>query len=460
MTAIPHVTQRLSGWGAWPREDCRVYRPEAQRNLAQLLDSGQEPHYIARGLGRSYGDPAVNPGGGVISFLRLDRMVDFDDDTGVLTCESGVSLADILECFLPRGWFLPVTPGTKIVTVGGAIANDVHGKNHHREGSFSEFVLDFELLTPTGVSLTCSREENPDVFWATVGGVGLTGFLITARIRLLPVRSAYIRADYYRAKNIHDVLAAIDETDAKYRYSVAWVDCLAKGSKLGRSVLMCGDHADPSDLSSAVADPLRPPRKRERVVPLDLPAFVLNPLSIGAFNSLFYSTHPSADGKIVDYDTYFYPLDSVHHWNRIYGKQGFTQYQVTLPLESVEGLIELLERLSQSSRASFLAVLKKFGPGGQGLLSHPIPGYTLTLDLPMRRGLVEFLHELDELVVKWGGRLYLAKDVCTKPEMLRDMYPRLAEFEAVRKRLDPEGKLSSRLARRLGLDGNGGEGAE
>lgn len=448
---IPSSTQRLSGWGRYPAEDCAVFRPEKRRSVHEILDSGQQPHYIARGLGRSYGDTAINGGGGVLSTVRLNRMLSFDGETGILECEAGVSLAEILEAFLPRGWFLPVTPGTKFVTIGGAIANDVHGKNHHRDGTFGAHVLELSLLTPGGEVNVCSPESRAEVFWATVGGIGLTGIILTAKVRLQRVESAYMKVDYRRLKNIQETLDVIRETDARYQYSVAWVDCLARGGALGRSVLMLGQHAAPNELRPGTGDPFDARARKKPGVPFDFPGFALNPLSIRAFNGAFYAMHPSRDGKIIDYDSYFYPLDAISNWNRVYGKRGFTQYQATFPTGKEDGLVQLLERLSAASCASFLAVLKRFGPEGKGLLSYPFEGYTLTLDIPMREGLLAFLSDCDRLVLQYGGRLYLAKDMCMSADSFAAMYPRAGEFRKLRRELDPKGVLSSRMARRLRL---------
>jgi len=448
---IPSCTQQLAGWGRYPAEDCAVFRPEKRRSVREILDSGQQPHYIARGLGRSYGDTAVNGGGGVLSTVRLNRMIAFDEDTGTLECEAGVSLAEILDVFLPRGWFLPVTPGTKFVTVGGAIANDVHGKNHHRDGTFGVHVLELTLLTSTGDLLICSPESHQDAFWATVGGIGLTGVILTARLRLQRVESAYMKVDFRRLKNIQETLETIRDTDAHYQYSVAWVDCLAKGAALGRSVLMLGEHAAPNALPPGIHDPFAARARKKPGVPFDFPGLVLNPLSIRAFNNFFYATHPTKDGKIIDYDSYFFPLDAIGNWNRIYGKRGFTQYQATFPMGKEDGLVRLLERLSAASCASFLAVLKRFGPEGRGLLSYPFEGYTLTLDIPIREGLLAFLADCDRLVLEYGGRLYLAKDMCMSADAFSAMYPRAGEFRKVRHTLDPRRILSSRMARRLRL---------
>lgn len=440
----------LSGWGRYPVEECTVYRPEKRREAMALFEDAAETTAIGRGLGRSYGDAAVNGGGAVFDLSRLNRMLSFDPESGVLECESGVSLAEILDAFVPRGFFPSVLPGTKFVTVGGAIGNDIHGKNHHKDGTFSQFVESFTLLTPAGETLECSRECNPDVFWATVGGIGLTGLILTARIRLQPIETAYVKSDYVRARNIDEVLAAISESDEEYKYSVAWVDCLAKGASLGRSVLMRGNHAPRAALPPS-RDPLRVKPKLEKTVPFDFPGFVLNPVSIAMFNQAYYMLHGTTQGKLVDFDTYFCPLDSIHHWNRMYGKHGFGQYQVTFPLECRQGLITMLEKISGKGWASFLAVLKRMGAQGPGLLSYPSEGYTITLDLPMRRGLIAFLREIDALVLDNGGKFYCAKDFCTLPETFAAMYPRLDEFRAIKARLDPDGRLSSSMSRRLGI---------
>ncbi len=452
---IPHATQELSGWGRTPVAECAVYRPESMRALEAVVTSDEQPHFIMRGLGRSYGDASVNDGGGVILDTRLNRMLSFDADAGAVTCEAGVGLDEIIDAFLPRGWFLPVTPGTKFVTVGGAIANDVHGKNHHRDGVFSNHIAWFDLMLADGSVLHCSRDENAEAFWATIGGAGLTGVILTAQLQLLQVETAYMKTDHRRTKDLDEIMAALEESDAKYRYSVAWVDGLARGARLGRSVLMNADHATRAELPANISDPLRPPAKRKLAVPIEFPSWVLNPTSSRLFNELIYRTHPSRDNTFVDYDSYFYPLDSIHNWNRVYGKRGFTQYQAVFPTDQAEGVREMLEKLSASSLGSYLGVLKRMGPQGEGLLSFPFEGYTLTLDLPFRKGTEPLFHELDRLVLNRGGRLYLAKDVTTKAEVFQAMYPRLEEFQNIKAKLDPHGRFSSRQARRLGICANG-----
>jgi FAD/FMN-containing dehydrogenase len=446
------VTRPLSGWGRFPVESCNVYRPESQRQVAAILESGAQPSFISYGLGRSYGDAPLNGQGGVICHTRLNRFLAFDAQAGILECEAGVSLAEILQYFMPRGFFLPVTPGTKFVTVGGAIAADVHGKNHHQDGTIGNFVLDFKLLTPAGEKLSCSPNSYPDIFWATLGGMGLTGVILSARIKLRAVESAWVLVDYQKATRLEEALGRMTESDVRYQYSVAWIDCLATGRHMGRAVLMRGNHAQANELPARIRDPLAEPPRRRWTLPFDFPSLALNSLTVRAFNSFYYRLHRNATRQLVDLERFFYPLDAIHHWNRLYGRRGFVQYQIALPLEGgLAGLKEVLTRLARSRRASFLAVLKRFGKPNPGLLSFPIQGYTLALDLPVARGLIPLLHELDQVVLNYGGRIYLAKDAVMTSQSFAAMYPKLEQFRAIKSRLDPRGLLSSSLARRLGI---------
>jgi FAD/FMN-containing dehydrogenase len=444
------ATKNLAGWGNFPIQECSAVRPERARDLKAAVTEQDVPDTLARGLGRSYGDAALNEDSGVILTERLNRFSAFDEESGTLSCEGGASFADILETFLPHGWFLPVTPGTKYVTVGGAIACDVHGKNHHRDGTMADFIESFDLLLASGERLPCSREENSDAFWATVGGMGLTGVIERVRLRLLPVDTAYIAASYKRTANLDATLEQFSG-DHKYRYSVAWIDCLASGSSLGRSVLIRGDHARLDQLSPAqLADPLNPAQKKKKSVPIPFPDFALNPLSVKAFNAAYYAAHPDGEG-VTGYEPFFYPLDGVLKWNNIYGKRGFVQYQLALPFEtSRAGLIQVLEKLAASGRPSFLAVLKTFGEANAAPLSFPFAGHTLALDLPNTGvDLMEFTRELDEIVLAHEGRVYLAKDATLSPEHFRAMYPRLGEFLEIKRRLDPDNRFASSLSKRL-----------
>jgi FAD/FMN-containing dehydrogenase len=432
-------------------EECDVYRPERAADLAAVISGAPQAGVLARGLGRSYGDAALNRGGAVVLQERLNRLLAFDADTGVLECEAGVSLAEILEIFLPRGYFFPVTPGTKFITIGGAIAADVHGKNHHRDGSMSAFVLDFRLLTATGDIVRCSQEENPDLFWATMGGMGLTGIVLDARIRLRRVETAYLDVDYEKVGDLDRALERFRDSDAGYAYTVAWIDQLARGRSLGRSVLMRANPAPREGLAPELRQsPLRVPRGRRLSVPFMLPNWTLNSLSMGLFNMAYYRTRRNGRA-VTGYDDYFCPLDWIRSWNRIYGSRGVLQYQCVIPPEgSHQGLTRILEALSGARRPSFLAVLKSFGPESRGLLSFPRPGHTLSLDFPHTGpDLLEVLRRLDRIVLEHGGRIYLAKDACLDPEIFAQMYPGLDRFRSIKAEVDPGCRFTSSLARRL-----------
>lgn len=444
--------RKLSGWGRCPAEFCHLFEPKNSSDVSALLKSGNQPSYISRGLGRSYGDAALNREAGVIRHTQLRRLLSFDKEKGLLECEAGTSFAEIIHRFLPQGYFLPVTPGTKFVSVGGAIAADVHGKNHHRDGSLANFVAGLDLLTATGEILHCSPATNREVFWATVGGMGLTGIILSAQIQLRRVETAWLRVDYQKATRLEEALEVMAATDKNYQYSVAWIDCLARGRSLGRSILMRGNHATAEEARSNFRDLLEPSSTPRFKAWFDLPSFTLNSFSIRAFNSLYYRLHRDATNRLVHFEKFFYPLDVIEDWNRFYGRRGFVQYQAVLPLDGGnKALSLLLGRLAASRRASFLAVLKRFGRGNEGLLSFPMEGYTLSLDIPAANGLEPFLHEMDRVVVAHGGRIYLAKDALQKPETFTAGYPRLHQFQEIRRALDPKGVFCSSLARRLGL---------
>ncbi|MEM9413918.1 MAG: FAD-binding oxidoreductase [Planctomycetota bacterium] len=440
--------QSLAGWGLEPRVDCAVYRPGSAAELRHLIEHADGPStLISRGLGRSYGDPATNPDG-VVLHTAMDRFLVFDDATGVVTAEAGVSFADLIDALLPRGWFPAVTPGTKFVTLGGAVAADVHGKNHHRDGSFNTCVHAFDLLTPTGQRLTCSRDENANVFWATLGGMGLTGFILTVTLQMLRVTSSRIDVETTRVGSLDAMLEHFANTDDDHRYSVSWIDCLARGAKLGRGVVMQGTHAEGNGGSD-----LAPAKRRAKSVPFHFPKQALNALSVKAFNAAYYARHGSSR-HAEGFDPFFYPLDAVLHWNRVYGKRGFVQYQPVFPeADGAAGVRAVIEKLSAAKRSSFLAVLKRMGGQEVGPLGFPMAGLTLAVDMPRSSGLRGFLHELDAIVLDHGGRVYLAKDAEMTAETFAAMYPRLDAFKQVQRQLDPEGRMASTQARRLGIVG-------
>jgi len=445
------AARSLSGWGRFPVLDVHLYRPEKQAALAAIVRDAAETSLIARGLGRSYGDAALNAGAGVVGLERLNRMLSFDPVTGVLECEAGVSFADIIETFLPRGFFPGVTPGTRFVTVGGAIACDVHGKNHHRDGTIASTLVDMRLLLASGEVVTCSPTARPDIFWATVGGLGLTGVIISASFRLRAVETSYVTADRERARDLDDALERFDATDQRYRYSVAWIDGLARGRRMGRSVLVQANDTPAAAIAGRRFT--RQASSRMRAIPFDFPSFALNPMSVGAFNAGYYAAHGDKRGLVVGMESFFYPLDAIHHWNRLYGRRGFVQYQVVFPTSTArEGLRDILERAGRSRRPSFLAVLKRFGQANAGMLSFPFAGFTLAIDMPATPDIRDVIAALDAITLRHGGRVYLAKDAALGREGFAAMYPRAEEFRAVKRRLDPEGRFSSTLSRRIGLD--------
>jgi decaprenylphospho-beta-D-ribofuranose 2-oxidase len=447
--AVPKARAvELSGWGRHPRSNC-VFA-EARGADDVLAAIGGNETLIARGNGRSYGDPALNPAG-TLSLLKSNRFIDFDPASGMLTCEAGVLLEDVIDTFLPRGWFPPVTPGTKFVTIGGMIASNVHGKNHHLAGSFGDHVESIDLALADGSIVRCSHNENESLFAATCGGMGLTGVIVRARFRLMPVETSFIRRETRRLHNLAEAMDAF-EAARDWTYSVAWIDCLARGDALGRSLLFLGEHARGEELPATQRlSPLSLPGKHSRAVPVDVPGFVQNRWSIGAFNELYYRiARPGAD--ILDYDRFFYPLDGILEWRRLYGSAGLAQYQCVLPLSaSRAGLTLLLKRIADAGLGSFLGVLKLFGRQDSGLLSFPMEGYTLALDFPASAKTLALFPLLDAIVADHGGRLYLAKDAATNPAMMERFYPGLAQFRAVRKRVDPTGKFASLQSRRLGL---------
>ena len=443
----------ISGWGRQPVLSMDVAEPAGAADVSRLVRADGQCGVIPRGLGRAYGDSALNAGGLVATCRRLDRFRGFDAATGTLEVEAGVSFQEIIETFLPRGWFLPTTPGTKFVTVGGAIAADVHGKNHHRRRSLGQFVDSLSIVIGDGSVVTCSRDERPDLFFATLGGMGLTGIILAATLRLVPVETSRVTVEYRKTRDLDHTLENFEAHDETCEHSVGWIDCMARGPSMGRSVVMQANWTGLDELRGASrAGALALPRKLQKTVPFTPPVSLLSPLSVRVFNQVFYAIHK--DGvRIVDLDTFFYPLDAVSHWNRLYGPRGFVQYQAFFPrATSRRGLRALLECVVQSGAASFLAVVKSCGEADGGLLSYLEPGHTLALDIPYRVGAVDDLcRRCDRIVLEHGGRLYLAKDALMDAATFRAMYPRLDEFLDVKRRYDPSGRFTSSQARRLAI---------
>ncbi|WP_319823996.1 FAD-binding oxidoreductase [Thalassovita sp.] len=407
---------KLSGWGRYPVIEARLSAPRDLDALIQLVRQGDA---IARGNGRAYGDSAVSASN-TIHLKHFNRMLAFDADTGLLEAESGVLLEDILEAFLPRGWFPFVTPGTKFVTLGGMIAADVHGKNHHKDGSFGRCVEWIDVVTGDGVVQRCSAQQNTELFEWTIGGMGLTGVILRAAIRLRPVPSAWIEQRILAAENISHAIDLFEQS-MDTTYSVAWIDCLQTGKGLGRSLVMLGEHAKTDAIPQKHrVTPLQVPAKRKLSVPLDFPGWALNRFSVRAFNALYYwKGKHNTERQLVDWDTFFYPLDAILGWNRIYGRRGFAQFQCVIPLGQAQaGLTELLSVIAGAGAGSFLAVLKRFGPQDDRF-SFPMEGYTLALDFPMNRTTLALLNDLDSITMRYGGRFYLAKDSRMGPEVFR-----------------------------------------
>jgi decaprenylphospho-beta-D-ribofuranose 2-oxidase len=439
--------RQLAGWGRTMASYAEVLTPTDEAAISRAFDAGPT---IARGLGRSYGDPAQLSGGVVLNNRELGGIGPITSD-GSVTVGAGVSVDELLMMTVPQGWFIPVTPGTRQVTLGGALAADVHGKNHHRDGSIGDHVTAMRIVTPVGVFDT-SPSEHSELFWATIGGMGLTGVITSLTMRLTKIETDRVLVDTTRFANLDDVMAAMIEGDDRYRYSVAWVDCMTKGSSMGRGILTRGDHARASDVATAT---LQPPRGARLTIPFDAPSGILNPLSIRLFNEAWFRYAPrSREGEETTIGSFFHPLDGVNDWNRLYGRRGFVQYQFAVADAQAEVVVRAIDRLSSSGVPSFLAVLKRFGPANHGLLSFPMAGWTLALDLPVGpSSLPAVLDDLDELVLAAGGRVYLAKDARLRPDVVRAMYPRLGDFLAIKQQYDPHHRLTSDLARRLNLEG-------
>lgn len=430
----------FKSWGNYPIIENNSFKYLKTKGLKAFIAENNE--LIPYGNGRSYGDSALSKN--IIHVKHHNYFLGFNETIGILQVQSGVLLAEILDVFIPKGWFLKVTPGTKLITIGGAIASDVHGKNHHVEGCFSECVEEFDLLLPNGDLKKCSKTQNTELFRATCGGMGLTGVITQAKISLKRINSKHIKQTTIKLKSLKETFRAFEEYSTK-PYSVAWIDCLAKGDNIGRSLLMVGDFDNDGDLDYTT--------KKKINIPFYFPSFTLNSLSIKAFNWLYYKkvlkpiTH-----KKVDVDTFFYPLDSIGNWNKIYGKNGFTQYQFILPLESSYiGLEEILTEISKSGKGSFLAVLKLYGKANENYLSFILEGYSLALDFKIDKGVFELLNRLDKIVNKHKGRIYLTKDVRVSQEVFEKGYPHINQFRDLRKKYNMTAKFNSLQSKRVGI---------
>ncbi|MFA9212337.1 MAG: FAD-dependent oxidoreductase [Candidatus Methylacidiphilales bacterium] len=402
--------ERVCNWGLYPQIDANQFSTSNYAEIANFVKKNDV--IIARGNGRCYGDSSLQKE--IFSTLSLNRIIKFDEINGVIYCESGVLLTEILNIIIPKGYFLPVTPGTKFITIGGAVASNIHGKNHHTEGAIAKFIQSFELLIETGEILHCSKQKNSTLFANTIGGMGLTGIVISVQLQIKKIETSYINQQIIKAQNLEEIINYFE----KYKhttYAVAWIDCLAKGNSLGKSILYLGEHTSLSELNkNQLQNPLIIQHKRAINIPFYFPTFILNRLFIRVFNFLFYNKQArSKTNNIIDYNSFFYPLDGLNNWNRMYGKNGFTQYQFVIPFENgKEGLIEILTKISESGCGAFLGVLRTFGPKdlNSSPLSFPMEGYTLAVDFKVNKKVFQLLNQLDEIVLKYNGRLYLTKD--------------------------------------------------
>ena len=401
----------IANWGNYPKILAELAIPDDREDIRdQVLE---QERLIARGNGKCYGDAALSPH--IVSTLRLNRILHFDAEKGIVRCEAGVMLADLLEQIVPAGWFFHVTPGIKNITVGGAIASDVHGKNHPAKGCFSNWLIDFELLRADGSILRCSRNENAALFWQTCGGMGWTGIVLSAAFRLMPITSVRMRQRAVRADHLEGLFRAFEDQQ-QWPYAAGWVDCLTGGASAGRGVVYFADH----ETGRIPDEPFEFPAQNTRNVPFYAPSWLLNPLSIRVHNNMLFSKANTGE-QSVSLDRYFYPLDSIRNWNRLYGRRGFIQYQFCLPeAHSFEGMRHILDTIRQSRDLPFLTVLKRHGERpAEAVHSFPIKGYSLALDFPRSRTVFALVQQLDELVWRYGGKIYLAKDACSASRMGR-----------------------------------------
>lgn len=445
---LKKTNKTVSNWGNYPKVKSEIYSFSEKMGLSDLLKKSDD-QVIARGMGRCYGDSALNKN--IVTTLAINKFVSFDKVKGILTCEGGVTFDEVLQVVVPCGYFLPVSPGTKFVSVGGAIASDVHGKNHHIDGSFSSHVLSIKIVLANGNCVSCSREENNDLFEATCGGMGLTGIITEATFRLKRIESAYITQKQIKARHL-DELLDLFEKHKNATYSVAWVDCLATGNSFGRGILMLGEHADASMLTNKQKKKrLKVHSKPKLNIPFNFPSFILNTWSIRLFNFLFYNKNFKREIKgNVHYEGFFYPLDNIHNWNRMYGKPGFLQYQFVIPLAQKKVLREIMLLIAKNKKGSFLSVLKIFG-SQKDLMSFPMEGYTLSLDFPNTPTIHKFLEELDQLVLQAGGRIYLTKDARMSAGTFKASYPNIEEFKSIITKYNHSFKFQSEQSKRLSI---------
>jgi decaprenylphospho-beta-D-ribofuranose 2-oxidase len=446
-------SRRLTGWGRTSPSTASVVTPSDRAGVVDAIKAAGERGVLARGLGRSYGDPAQNSGGLVIEMTGLDRIHAIDVEAGTVTVDAGVSLDTLMRELLPHGLWLPVLPGTRQVTVGGAIGSDIHGKAHHVEGSFGNHVLSLDLATAAGEIRTLTPDgPDADLFWATVGGMGLTGVVLGATLHVNHVETAYFLVDTDQLGSLDELMARQSTGDENYVESVSWFDAVTTGKHLGRGILTRANHATVADLPAKLRGaPLKFDAPQLLTVPDLFPSGLLNRVTAKVFSELWYRKSPTKAGAVQNITQFLHPLDIAGEWNRVYGPRGFLQYQFVVPFGAEDTIREAVHTIAHSGHMSALNVLKRFGAGNRAPLSFPTPGWTLCVDFPVRPGLHELCERLDGLVLAAGGRLYLAKESRTTPDALQRMYPRIDEWRKVRAAVDPTGIFSSDMSRRLAL---------
>lgn len=439
----------LSGWGNFPQSPTKISSFQSENELRNFL---QNSNIIARGMGRSYADQSTNNGNFAIDFTAFNRFISFDDDKGILECEAGTTFEKIIRYMGLRGWFPVICPATKHVTIGGAIANNIHGKSHPVHGSFVECVEEITLMLPDGRVVKTSREKHSELFWSNFGGLGLLGFILAARLRLKRIDSTYFEQISIPARNLDQVFELFETRQQDFTYAEAWMNAPTKGTKLGRGIVNFGNHAKIDELPfKKMLEPLKISHKPALNVPFYFPSFALNSLSLNILNKILHKNQVSASG-IVHYDRFFFARDKINNWNRSYGRQGFVQYQLVVPVENSHSAIrEILSEIAKRRLAPFLSTLKKFGDGKSGPLSFPMEGYTLSLHFPVTSGLKAFIHQLNDIVTEAGGRVYLGKDAFLEAPAFQKMYPQWGEWMKVKKKYDPDNIFSSDLSRRIGL---------
>tara|TARA_B100000795_G_scaffold150551_1_gene112750 strand:+ start:27883 stop:29226 length:1344 start_codon:yes stop_codon:yes gene_type:complete len=412
------IFQEISGWGRYPKVKCKIYSPSEYSEIINLTVSP----LIARGLGRSYGDSSLQPKG-TIDTRKLNKILLFDQKKGIIQVQSGISVASLIEYILPKGWFMPVSAGTKYVSIGGMVASDVHGKNHHLDGSFGNFIKEIKIINKLKEIVTCSVDVKPELFWNTIGGMGLTGIIVEVSFSLLAIQTSFIKNEVIATRNLKETMMEFQSIKLS-KYSVAWLDCTASGTSIGRSIIFKGEHALRNKLPNNLSrDPIKVKVKKNINIPFTFPEWILNKFTIKIFNFLYYFINKNKNSKFIDYDTFFYPLDSISNWNLIYGKKGFIQYQFVLPEDkSYEGIKQLIGIFQKYNIYPFLSVLKLMGDSSKGTLSFPMKGYSLALDFPISKNLFKMLNEFDNLVIKYSGKVYLTKDSRINKKDYKEMY--------------------------------------